>query len=117
MKICLAALFLMLLAAGCGGRSSSGAAGDADHGRQLVGAFGCGGCHEIAGVAEADGQVGPSLHGLRHRRIVAGSLPNTPENVARWIDDPKAVDPGTLMPDLGVTRSQAQAIAEYLYEH
>jgi cytochrome c len=117
MKFCVAALFLMLLAAGCGGGSSSGAPADADQGKQLVGAFGCGGCHEIAGLTGADGQVGPSLHGLRHRRIIAGSLPNTRENVARWVDDPKAVDTDTLMPDLGVTRSQAQAIADYLYEH
>ena len=111
--IALAALAL-LLGAGCGGPSSTGSAGT---GQELVGAFGCGGCHEIADVTGADGKVGPSLHGLRHRRLIAGSMPNTPENAARWISDPKAVDPNTLMPDLGVTRSQAQAIVTFLYEH
>jgi cytochrome c2 len=108
------AALLLLAAAGCGGHGSSP---ESRAGHQLVGAFGCGGCHEIAGVAGADGQVGPSLNDLSRRRVIAGSLPNTPENVARWIHDPKAIDPETLMPDLGVTQTQAQAIADYLYEH
>jgi cytochrome c len=117
-KLLVAAIALgavaLLLGVGCGGQSSAGAAGS---GKELVGAFGCGGCHAIADVTGADGRVGPSLHGLRHRRLIAGSLPNTPDNAARWIADPKAVDPETLMPDLGVTRSQAQAIVAFLYEH
>lgn len=112
-----AASLLAAVATGCGGHRTSSGTNDVDMGKQFVTAFGCGGCHEIAGVARADGQVGPSLHDLRQRRVIAGSLPNTPENVARWIDDPKAVDAETLMPDLGVTRTQAQAIADFLYEH
>ena len=91
--------------------------GDPALGKQLLTAFGCGGCHQTAGVPRADGKVGPSLRGLAHRRVIAGSLPNTRENVADWIANPKSVDPNTLMPDLGVTRAQAGAITDYLYEH
>ena len=108
---------LGIVTSGCGWHDSAETSGDARMGKQLLGAFGCGGCHRISDVTGADGRVGPSLDGLRHRRIIAGSLPNTPENLTRWINDPKAVDRDTLMPDLGVTRSQARLIAEYLYEH
>jgi len=86
-------------------------------GKQLISAFGCGGCHSISGISNADGRVGPSLRNLSQRRTIAGSLVNTPENVAAWIDNPKAVNPTTLMPDLGVDRSQAEDIAAYLYSH
>lgn len=116
--VVIAAAALVVVAVGFGGGTSGSAGGgDPALGKQLIGAFGCGGCHRIAGVAGADGRVGPSLHDLAARRVIAGSLPNTPENVAAWISDPKAVDPSTLMPDLGVTRSQATAIADYLYQH
>ena len=46
---------------------------------------------------------------------IAGVLPNTPENVARWISDPKAVDEKTAMPKLGVTGADASDIATYIY--
>jgi cytochrome c2 len=110
-----ATTLLVLVTVGCGGGRTT--QGDAQLGKELVNAYGCGGCHEIADVAGADGQVGPSLQGLRDRRVIAGSLPNTPENVARWIGDPKSINPDTLMPDLGVSPTQAKAIADYLYEH
>lgn len=107
----------VVVTAGCGsGAERAGAPGDADIGRQLVSAFGCGGCHRIGGVRDADGRVGPSLRGLAGRRTIAGALPNTPATVARWVHDPPAIDPATLMPDLGITRDQARDIAAYLYD-
>ena len=50
-------------------------------------------------------------------RYIAGELPNSPENAIRWIRDPKRVEPGTVMPDLGVTTAEARDIAAYLYRH
>lgn len=35
---------------------------------------GCAGCHEIAGVAGANGRVGPALSGLAERIYIAGRL-------------------------------------------
>jgi cytochrome c1 len=49
------------------------------------------------------------------RTMIAGELPNTPENVERWIENPKAVEPKTAMPDLGLSPEQASDIAAYLY--
>jgi cytochrome c len=86
------------------------------HGRELIGHFGCGACHRIGGVDGANGTVGPDLRHLRGDRYIAGTLPNTREQVQRWIQDPQAFQPHTIMPDLGVTPSQAADIAAYLYD-
>lgn len=47
--------------------------------------------------------------------MIAGELPNSPANLVRWIKDPKSVEPGTDMPDLGLTDQQARDVAAYLY--
>ena len=95
------------------GRRSTG--GNAKIGEHLIYAYGCGGCHTIPGVAEANGTVGPTLQGFGCRYYIAGLLVNTPQNLFRWIAKPEEVDPGNAMPDLGVTERQARDIAAYLY--
>jgi cytochrome c2 len=80
-------------------------------------AFGCGACHSIPGVSGADGEIGPALGDLADRGYIAGRLPNTPENVVRWIMEPQEIEPGTIMPDLDVTDGLARDMAAYLYEH
>ena len=89
--------------------------GDADRGRELVRAYGCGSCHSIPGVAGANGLVGPPLAGIASRSYIAGVLPNAPDNMLRWLRDPRAVDSLTAMPNLGVTPSDARHLAAYLY--
>jgi len=49
------------------------------------------------------------------RVYVAGVLNNTPDNLVRWISDPKAIDERTAMPNVGVSESEARDIAAYLY--
>jgi cytochrome c len=90
---------------------------DAGRGGRLISAFGCGSCHAIDGIAGADARVGPPLTNLARRRVIAGKLPNTPQDLARWIARPQQVDPGDVMPDLGLSEQQASDIALYLYEH
>jgi len=108
---------LALLGAGCGSakQAETVPGGDPDRGKELIVGYGCGGCHTISGVDGADGRVGPELDDIARRRYIAGQLENTPENLAHWIMDPKAVDPNTVMPDLGVTRPESRHIAAYLY--
>lgn len=77
--------------------------------------YGCGACHVIPGVTGATGMVGPPLDGWSRRVYIAGNLQNTPENLVHWIRQPQAVEPGTAMPDLGVTEADARDIAAYLY--
>lgn len=110
------ALALFLLAAcGTGTESTPVKGGDADRGHELIVDFGCGTCHTIAGVDEANGRVGPDLRDFSSNRYIAGELPNTPENAIRWIMDPREIQPETVMPDLGVEREQAADIVTYLY--
>ena len=89
--------------------------GDPDIGRELIQQHGCGGCHQIPGVPQARGKVGPPLSGIAGRAYIAGRLRNSPQNLMRWVDDPKSVDPRTAMPDTGVNSAEARDITAYLY--
>jgi cytochrome c len=89
--------------------------GDAAQGKMAISRYGCGSCHTIQGVDTAKGRVGPELVDYRRQGFVAGRLPNTPHDLANWIKDPQKYLPGTVMPTLGVTDSDARNIAAYLY--
>ena len=89
--------------------------GDPERGRLLLRQFGCGGCHAIPGVADAQGAVGPPLEGVARRVYLAGVVPNSPERMAQWIRAPKSFDPQTAMPDLGVSEAHARDMVAYLY--
>jgi len=90
-------------------------AGNPQHGKQLIQAYGCGACHIIPGIRNARGLVGPPLILFAERTMVAGEIPNTPENLVKWVQNPPSIEPNTAMPDLGLSESQAQDIAAYLY--
>src|SRR5438045_1634433 len=114
--------FLLTVALCClacdGGRKEGAHAvtgGDPDRGAVWVAKYGCGSCHTIPGIRGVQGRVGPALSGLEGRIYVAGKLPNQPENLIRWIQNPQAIDERTAMPNLGVTDSAARDIAAYLY--
>jgi cytochrome c len=89
--------------------------GNPSQGVAAIERFGCGSCHTIPGVRGADGKVGPPLTDWSERGYIAGQLPNNAANLIRWIMDPQGVEPGTAMPDLGVTEEQARDIAAYLF--
>jgi cytochrome c2 len=84
-------------------------------GQKLVAQFGCGACHQIKGIAHADSQVGPSLKEIRSSSYIGGVLPNSADNLMKWIMHPRAINPKTDMPELGVTEPEARDIAAYLY--
>ena len=89
--------------------------GDKEQGRLLLRQYGCGACHTIPGVAAARGNVGPPLAGIAARAYLAGILPNTPENMARWIASPQSVDALTVMPDMQVPPQHVRDMVVYLY--
>ncbi len=89
--------------------------GDASRGQRAISAYGCGACHVVPGVAGARGLVGPPLTSFAYRAYVAGSLPNTPPNLVRFLQTPQAIRPGSAMPNLDVVESDARDIAAYLY--
>lgn len=89
--------------------------GDPDRGKQLLVEFGCPACHQIPGVSGADGDVGPPLARWAERQFISGRLVNTPAALTAWIVNPRAIQPGTAMPVLGVSAEQAGHMAAYLY--
>lgn len=98
-------------------QSSSAAdhSGDAESGRALMSTYGCGACHVIPGVDRAVGRVGPPLGTFATSLYIAGVLPNVSPFLQAWIRQPQQIQPGTGMPDLGVTAGEARDMAAYLY--
>ena len=72
-------------------------------GRILVQQRGCVGCHVVEGQG---GKMGPSLDGISARR--------SEDFVVQQLLDPKANNPTSLMPNLGLSPSDARAIWAYL---
>lgn len=82
---------------------------------QLFQEKGCFACHVIPGVPTAVGKIGPSLQALMSRAtIAAGKLPNTPENLRKWIKNPRAVKADTVMAPLPMTDQELDAIVAFL---
>jgi cytochrome c oxidase subunit 2 len=74
----------------------------------------CINCHTVSGTV-ANGRYGPDLTHLMSRdTLAAGIVPNTPENLRSWIDDPNSFKPGTLMPAMHLTDRQNEQITAYL---
>ncbi|MBD3922375.1 cytochrome c oxidase subunit II [Paenibacillus sp. PR3] len=84
----------------------------------------CLSCHAIGDQGVL---VYPNLTDIGSRLTVGGILVNTDEakyanegttyeNLKRWISDPQAVKPGTLMPKVELTEQEIDGIAKYLSE-
>jgi cytochrome c oxidase subunit 2 len=74
----------------------------------------CPQCHSIRGTL-AGGAFGPDLTHIGSRMTIgAGVLPNTAENLQRWIRNPQQFKPGNKMPAHDLNDADLQAVAEYL---
>ena len=89
--------------------------GDPHKGKLAIAKYGCDTCHNIPGVLTATATVGPPLSQIALRSYLAGRIDNTPENMIKWIREPRSVDPQTAMPETGVTLEDGRNIAAYLY--
>ena len=87
----------------------------AARGKLLLAQYQCGSCHVIPGVAASRGAVGPTLQAFSRRSYIAGNVPNQPAALALWLVDPKAIIPATTMPSMGVSPTDARAMAAYLH--
>jgi cytochrome c oxidase subunit 2 len=89
--------------------------GNVELGREFWILRGCSGCHLAPGIP-GGGQIGPNQAHFADRPTIAGGvLPNRPESVERWLKDPPAVKPGTLMPNLSLTEDQIKDLTAFLY--
>lgn len=115
------AVFGLLLAAlaACGQQTlpprAKEVGGDPARGKVALQQHACTGCHAIPGVVGANSPVGPPLDRMAKRKYIAGIMPNTPENMIRWLRDPQSVAPLSAMPDLDVSDRNARDMAAYLY--
>ncbi|RXF72956.1 cytochrome c oxidase subunit II [Hansschlegelia zhihuaiae] len=84
-------------------------------GKELFVNNGCGACHRVSGT-EAKGEVGPDLTRFGERGTVgAGLLPNTRDNVVRFIRETDALKPRVKMPAYpALSIEDTAAIAAYL---
>ncbi|MBC8099084.1 MAG: c-type cytochrome [Armatimonadetes bacterium] len=109
----------IILIAGCqrdvGFVEKTVANGDVAAGRAAIIVHGCGACHTIPNVPNANAYVGPPLNAYQQRHYIAGNLPNNADNLIYWIQYPQSVEPGTAMPNLNVSETDARNIAAYLY--
>jgi putative membrane protein len=118
-RVALPALLLcaaMPLLAACNDDDAKVAAlGSPERGHALIQSQGCGSCHNVPGVADATGVVGPPLDNIGVRVYLAGMLRNTPDNMVEWLRNPQRVVPGNLMPDMHLSERDARDMAAYLY--
>ena len=87
---------------------------DLERGKKAIHQYGCVTCHSVPGVVGSHAPVGPPLDRIASRSFIAGVLVNTSVNMARWLQSPQAVKPGTAMPDLAVSARDAKDMAAYL---
>ena len=86
----------------------------AKHGQDVFMTRTCVMCHTISGTP-AGSRVGPELSHIATRpSIAAGSLPNTRENLARWILNPHLIKPGVRMPPNPLSPDDMNALLDYL---
>lgn len=71
---------------------------------------GCSGCHMINGQGAAG--PGPDLSHIGSQPY--DDLPNTPEFLAKWLEDPQAQKPGTAMPRIPMSQAERDALVQYL---
>lgn len=109
-------ILAVLIVAACGGGDDHPIPGaSVERGRTALQTYSCGACHEINGVPGANGRVGPDLARLHDQTMIAGRLPNSVDNLVRWIREPQTVSPGNAMPNLGVDERHARDMAAYIY--
>lgn len=78
-------------------------------GAALFQSKGCSGCHRI------NGQGGTDSPDLSHIGSVPyDGLPNTPEFLSKWLDNPQAQKPDTLMPAVPMSAAERDALVQYL---
>lgn len=93
--------------------------GNAARGAQIFGQKTCISCHTLNGAIingiTANARIGPDLtHVAGRQTLAAGTLENTPANMAKWIKDPQIIKPGSLMPDLQLTDDEVNALVDYM---
>ena len=85
-----------------------------NEGRRVFESTGCVNCHAVVGTV-ANGRFGPDLTHLMSRDTIAsGVVPNTSDNLRKWIQDPDSIKTGSLMPAMQLNDRDLDALVAYL---
>ena len=96
--------------------------GNAEDGAELFEKKGCVACHRVVEDGPG-GEIGPLLAGIgdpaTRPQLAAGNedsagIPNTPENIWRWVQFPQKIKPGTEMAPQPLTAQEAADLVGYL---
>jgi cytochrome c oxidase subunit 2 len=87
---------------------------EASAGRSVFLAQSCVNCHRVRGTPARGGYAPDLTHLMSRQTLAAGMVPNTPENVHRWVADPQTIKPGCLMPAFGLGEQDRDELVRYL---
>ena len=74
----------------------------------------CGLCHQVRGTRAGAISAPDLTHVMSRRLLAAGTIPNTPGNLAGWIQNPQALKPNSLMPNQYLSGEQLSDVLAYL---
>jgi cytochrome c oxidase subunit 2 len=86
----------------------------AQRGQQVFLGSACVMCHAIEGTTAAARKAPDLTHLGSRTTIAAGTLPNRPAELARWIANPQEFKPGTNMPATTLPAADMSALVAYL---
>jgi cytochrome c oxidase subunit 2 len=85
----------------------------AAQGQNLFMTKGCAGCHTVTGISA--GTVGPNLTHLQTRTVFAGGIFELNNaNLRKWLRDPPAEKPDSVMPNLKLSEAEIDQLIAYL---
>ena len=83
-------------------------------GKELFQSKSCAMCHAVQGTLAQGGHAPDLTHLGSRQTLAAGTLANTPQQLAAWIADPQKFKPGTNMPATPLSPQDLQAVVAYL---
>ncbi len=89
---------------------SGGGSAGGPSGALLFQQKGCTSCHKINGQGASG--PGPDLSHIGSQPY--DGLPNTADFLTKWLADPQAQKPGTLMPQIAMSQTERDALVQYL---
>ena len=83
-------------------------------GRDVFLSQSCVNCHRVRGTS-ARGTYAPDLtHLMSRQTLAAGMVPNTRDQLRKWVTDPQQTKSGCLMPAFGLSGQQVDLLVSYL---
>jgi cytochrome c oxidase subunit 2 len=74
----------------------------------------CGLCHQVRGTRAGAVSAPDLTHVMSRQMIASGTVPNTPGNLAAWIQNAQAVKPNSLMPNQYLSGEQLSDVLAYV---